>query len=222
MADTIMIIAAHPDDEVLGCGGTIARHVEQGDAVHVAWMTDGVGARGESAGRARAEREAARDKAIGILGVASSHAFDFPDNRMDHVSLLDIVKPLEGLMADIRPSTLYTHHHGDLNIDHRITYQAALTACRPYPGQLVREILAFEVMSSTEWFVEGKAFDPDVFVDISDHWPKKEAAMHAYRPEMRPSPHSRSVEHLDVLSRHRGMGMGMVRAEAFVLIRSLR
>lgn len=223
MAKTVLVVAAHPDDEVLGCGGTIARHAAQGDAVYVIHMTDGVASRNGVSAQELNDRNHAKALALQILGVKSSHSLDFPDNRMDSVALLDIVQPLEKLISEIRPCTIYTHHRGDLNVDHRLTYQAVMTVCRPQLGSTVREILTFEVMSSTEWAGPGQGtFEPNTFVDISGHWPKKSQALEAYLLEMRPSPHSRSIEHLDVLARHRGACVGMERAEGFELIRRLR
>lgn len=223
MSKTILVIAAHPDDEVLGCGGTIARHVAEGQVVQVIFMADGVGSRNGQGAPAMAERQAAKESALRILGVSSSHSLDFPDNYMDSMPLLDIVQPLEMLIHEIQPCTIYTHHHGDLNVDHRITHQAVMTACRPLPGSAIREILTFEVMSSTEWTnAEQHTFEPNVLVDITDHWSIKLKALESYTLEMRPAPHSRSIEHLDALARHRGACVGMDRAEGFRLIRGLR
>jgi LmbE family N-acetylglucosaminyl deacetylase len=223
MSKTVLVVAAHPDDEVLGCGGTIARHVAEGDAVHIVFMADGVGSRNGEVAQDLNKRNLAKKRALEILGVTSHHTLDFPDNRMDSLALLDIVQPLEKLVQLIQPCTVYTHHHGDLNVDHRLTHLAVLTVCRPLPRCSIREILAFEVMSSTEWAGPGKhSFEPNVFVDMSGYWLKKSAALKEYDLEMRPEPHSRSVPHLDALSKHRGACVGVERAEAFVLIRHLR
>lgn len=222
MSKTVLVVAAHADDETLGCGGTIARHVAEGDAVHVIFMADGVGSRNNEFGKDLDERNSARTLALKMLGVSFSHSLDFLDNRMDSLPLLDIVQPLEKLIGEIRPCTIYTHHYGDLNVDHRLTHQAVLTVCRPQPGSAIREILTFEVMSSTEWAGVGqRVFKPNTFVDISGHWPKKLHALEAYALEMRPAPHSRCIDHLDVLARHRGCCVGVERAEAFEMIRRL-
>jgi len=220
MSKKILVVAAHADDEVLGCGGTIARHVSEGDAVHVIFMADGVGSRGEDLSNQIKIRNCARDKAMEILGVDKWHALDFPDNRMDSVPLLDVVQALESIIEKVQPTRVYTHHHGDLNIDHRITHQAVMTACRPVPGSSVREILTFEVMSSTEWATPGLApFVPNAYVDISGYLPKKLEALAAYDVEMRPEPHSRSVAHIEALARHRGNCIGVDAAEAFEMVR---
>jgi len=223
MSKKILVVAAHADDEVLGCGGTIARHVAEGDAVHVIFMADGVGSRGDEQIAEFEARNQARDAALKTLGVIECHALDFPDNRMDSVPLLDVVQALDPIVRKIQPERVYTHHHGDLNVDHRVTHQAVLTACRPLPGSSLREILAFEVMSSTEWATPGFApFILNAFVDISAYLPKKLEALAAYELEMRPTPHSRSVGHIEALARHRGNSVGVDAAEAFELCRSIR
>lgn len=220
MSKSILVIVAHPDDEVLGCGGTIARHIAEGDTVNVAFMADGLTSRRDGVTSELQEREKARDEALDILGVSKFYALNFPDNRMDIVPLLDVVQELELIIEQVRPTRVYTHHHGDLNVDHRVTHQAVMTACRPVPGSGVREILTFEVMSSTEWATPGVApFVPNAFVDISEYLPKKLEALAAYKMEMRPMPHSRSVAHIEVLARHRGNSVGVEVAEAFEVVR---
>ena len=222
MNETVLIVAAHADDEVLGCGGTIARHVAEGDDVTIVFMTDGVGARSLSKPDSLQHRNKAREQSLKILGVADWHALDFPDNAMDSAPLLDIVKTLEPIIEKVKPTRVYTHHHGDLNVDHRITHQAVMTACRPLPGSTVRKILAFEVVSSTEWTAPNSApFVPNAFSDISEYLPKKLEALTAYSLEMRPEPHSRNIEHLRALAKHRGNCVSLQAAEAFEVIRLL-
>jgi N-acetylglucosamine malate deacetylase 1 len=223
MNKVVLVIAAHADDEALGCGGTMAKHAAQGDEVHVVFMADGVGSRGgelKVSLRARAE---ATKRAMTILNVKSWHALGFPDNRMDSLPLLDIVQPLETIISKIAPHTIYTHHHGDLNVDHRITHQATLTACRPVPGSPIREILTFEIMSSTEWSGLGLVpFLANLYVDISEYQQIKMHALDAYGLEMRPAPHSRSMEHLNCLAQHHGYCVGVRAAEAFMVMRMIR
>jgi LmbE family N-acetylglucosaminyl deacetylase len=133
------------------------------------------------------------------------------------------VKPIEYTIEKYHPEIVYTHHIGDLNIDHQITHRAVLTACRPQPGFCVKEIYAFEVMSSTEWFHSTMAlFSPNLFVNISDYWKVKENLLHAYSSEMHPPPHSRSIESLKNLARHRGSCVGVDFAEAFMVVRLMR
>lgn len=223
MSKSVLVVAAHADDEVLGCGGTIARHVDEGDSVHVVFMADGVKSRRMDGSDELKRRNQARDEALKILGVSECSALDFPDNRMDSMPLLDVVQALEPIIKQVQPARVYTHHHGDLNVDHRLTHQAVMTACRPVPGSSVREILTFEVMSSTDWATPGLApFVPNAFVDISDYLLKKLEALAAYDMEMRPVPHSRSVAHFEALARHRGNCVGIEVAEAFNLVRFLQ
>lgn len=223
---SILIVAAHPDDEVLGCGGTIAKLADQGAIVHVAFLADGVFARTGDAGAQQAElnaRRAAAQKACDILGVKSVSFGDFPDNRMDTVALLDIIKAVEELIVEHRPDTVFTHHSGDVNIDHRRIHEAVVTACRPQLGHPVKTLLCFEVPSSTEWQLPGSAsvFAPNWFVDISDTLKRKLDALNAYDTELRAWPHPRSVQGVEHLARWRGATVGVDAAEAFMLGRKL-
>lgn len=216
----ILVVAAHPDDEVLGCGGVIARHVAMGHDVHTVFMSNGVSSRTNASATDIEHRLKALKKAQCILGISSTVCFDFPDNQMDAVPLLAIVQKLEHTIEIIKPLIVYTHHHGDLNIDHRLTHQAVMTACRPVPGSSVREIYSFEIVSSTEWATSySTLFMPNVFVDITDHLKVKLAALEAYSSELRKIPHSRSIEHVATLAKHRGYCVGLEAAEGFMLTR---
>lgn len=222
MSETVLVVVAHADDEVLGCGGAIARHIALGDSVHVIYMADGVGSRVGFRERDVCDRGRARDEALAILGVNSWNTLNLPDNRMDSLPLLDIVQLIEPIIARIRPTKVYTHHWGDLNIDHRLTHQAVMTACRPLPSCSVCEILVFEVVSSTEWYSSIEApFTPNCYIDISSYLEKKCQALMAYSLEMRPEPHSRSLGHIASLARHRGYSVGLEAAEAFFIVRSI-
>lgn len=223
MNKIILIVAAHADDEVLGCGGTIARHVLEGDQVHLVLMADGVNAREGAMPDDLARRMAASEKAQKILGVSEVHCLGFPDNQMDDLPLLKIVQSLEPIIYGLAPSVIYTHHHGDLNVDHRLTQEAVMTACRPQPGCSVKQIYGFEVLSSSEWATpQQEPFMPILFVDISAQLAVKTRALEAYVEEMRPIPHSRSIEHAAVLAQHRGYSVGVEAAEAFVVYRMIR
>lgn len=226
MMKSVLILAAHPDDEVLGCGGTIAKLASQGVIVNVAFMADGVLSRDgntvELQEELRARRTAAQ-KAKDILGVQSISFADFADNRMDAVDLLDIIKIVEGLIDQYKPDTVFTHHAGDLNVDHRRVHEAVATACRPQRGHPVKRLLCFEVPSSTEWQLPGSApaFEPNWFVDISNSLDKKLAALDAYVAEQHEWPHPRSRQGIEHLAGWRGATVGVEAAEAFVLGRQL-
>lgn len=223
MSETILIVAAHPDDEALGCGGTIARHAAAGDRVEILFLTDGQGARGVDAAEQAAARRKMAEAAATALGAAAPHFEALPDNAIDTVPLLDVVRLIERRAADIRPSVVYTHHAGDLNIDHRIAQQAVLTAFRPQPGSSVRALYAFETPSATDYagYARPGGFAPNRFVNIEATWSAKRAALEAYAPEMRPAPHSRSFEAVEALARWRGASVGLPMAEAFEVLRDL-
>ncbi len=224
----ILIVAAHPDDEVLGCGGTIARHADDGDQVEVIIVAEGATSRKQYRNRAEARQELsclarAAQKASAILGAQRVELLDLPDNRLDSLERLDLIKQVEERIACHQPHVLYVHHAGDVNVDHRRLHEAVVTACRPTPGQPVRRLLSFEVASSTEWQPPGSAqpFQPNWFVDISAQWPRKREALAAYASEMRAWPHARSLEALEYLARWRGAQVGVEAAEAFCLLRQL-
>ena len=223
VSKTVLVVAAHTDDEALGCGGTIAKHVSQGDEVYAVFLADGVTSRPEASTEELEERNAAAAKAHRVLGIKKNYMLGLPDNRMDSVPLLDIVQKLEGVIDEVQPEVVYTHHSGDLNVDHRVTHQAVVTACRPVPGASVKEIYAFEVLSATEWNTPGVTpFIPNVFVDISNHLETKMEALAAYELEMRSEPHTRSLANARRLAEFRGSSVGVGAAESFVLVRSLR
>lgn len=222
MSRTVLIVAAHTDDEALGCGGTVAKHVDDGDTVHAVFMADGVTSRQDATDAEMEQRNSAAASAHRMLGIEQTYMLGFPDNRMDSVPLLDIVQRLEGILEKVKPEVIYTHHIGDLNIDHQITHKAVMTACRPVPGASVKEIYAFEVLSSTEWNTPGFLnFIPNVFVDISKHLEMKLKALQFYELEMRKEPHSRSKENALRLAELRGNTVGVKAAEGFSLVRAL-
>jgi LmbE family N-acetylglucosaminyl deacetylase len=223
---SVLILAAHPDDEVLGCGGTIAKLGREGAAVHVAFLADGVFSREGDPSTKQNEvnaREAAAEKACLTLGAKAVFFGKFPDNRMDSIALLDIVKVIESLVAEYRPDTVFTHHAGDLNVDHRRAHEAVVTACRPQKGSPVKRLLSFEVPSSTEWQLPGSAtaFAPNWFVDVSATLESKLAALDVYAAELRAWPHPRSRQGVEHLARWRGATIGVDAAEAFILGRQL-
>lgn len=218
----VLVVAAHPDDEVLGCGGTIAIHSDRGDEVHVLLLADGVSSRGAESDQLERRRSAAH-AAADVLGVGEIVLGDFPDNRMDDVPLLEIVKTIEKHVQQFKPQFVYTHSLGDLNVDHQLAHQATVTACRPMAGSSVRQVAAYEVLSSSEWASPqgGLPFVPRQFVDVSSVFDRKLKALDCYAEEMRPYPHPRSPEAVTALAVFRGASAGFERAEAFDVIRQL-
>ena len=225
---SVLVVAAHPDDEVLGCGGTIARLSGEGTEVDIAILGEGLSSRLDRRemvdAAALAGLHADARRAGEMLNARSVRVIGLPDNRFDELALLDVIKPVERLIAELAPDTIYTHHPGDLNIDHGITFRAVLTATRPVSGCVVRHIYAFEVASSTEWAFQqvAPAFHPNVFVDVRKTIEKKIKAMAVYESEARSFPHPRSADALRAQARRWGSVCDLEYAEAFQLIRSTR
>ena len=220
----VLVVVAHPDDEALGCGGTIRRLSDAGREVAVLYVADGVTSRGamsrqsEINHRRREATESAR-----ILGIKDTWFGDFPDNRLDEIGLLDLVQFVEKVMESYRPSGVLTHFPGDLNIDHQRVSQAVVTAGRPLSGCSIREIAYFETLSSTEWNInpDTDAFKPNLYVDISKELEFKIEAFSAYVSEVRSWPHPRSVESVRNLALWRGSSCGLGAAESFVIARQV-
>jgi len=211
----ILVVVAHPDDEVLGVGATLARHVSNGDDVHVLVAGEGPAARGGKS--VSNEAFAAAKEAAMELGTHPPELLGLPDNRLDTLPLLDVIQSIEAVIERVTPRVVYTHSGADLNADHRILHQAVVTACRPLPASLVRKLYAFETVSSTEWSTAamGASFRPTHFVGITAFWSKKLAALHCYESEMREFPHARSFEAIEAIARLRGSQSGLGMAEAF-------
>ncbi|MDC1382746.1 PIG-L family deacetylase [Candidatus Puniceispirillum sp.] len=222
MRKKILVVVAHPDDEVLGCGGSIARWSVEGHLVHVLVLADGVAARfknSEGFGDELNKRKCCAEDAAETMGVKKLKMLQMPDNQMDTLPLLEVVKSIEREILSFEPSLVLTHHSGDVNIDHRVVHQAVLAACRPLPRRSVKELMFFEVLSSTEWNTpaSSKVFSPNVFVDISDNLDTKCEALKRYDIECQNFPHPRSVDAVQHLARFRGTTIGVEAAEAFEL-----
>ncbi len=224
MPERVLVVAAHPDDESFGAGATLRRHVLGGDTVAVLFLTDGVGARHGVSGP---QRTAARN-ACGCLGVTELRFCDLPDQRLDGLPLIELIRPISDAIKEFRPSVVYTHHRGDSNQDHRSAFHATWVAARPVAGNPVNELLSYEVASSTEWGTPtaDAAFLPNVFVDVASVLEDKLIALEAYRDtfesELKPFPHPRSPEAVRALAQARGVSAGVAAAEAFVQMRRIQ
>ena len=232
----ILVLVAHPDDEVLGMGGTILRHAQKGDYIKVIYFTTGITSRRstdyrnntlyeQNEKKIKSTQKQIEDlrkdakKSCKILRVNDIEFYDFPDNEMDSIPLLKIIKTVEKEIAETKPDRVYTHHHHDLNIDHRIVFNAVLTACRPV-GSTVKELITFEVSSSTEWNYPTY-FNPNYFVNIKTQLSSKISAMQAYKNEIRNFPHPRSAKNLRNIAERWGSVSGNVASEAFEIIRKI-
>jgi LmbE family N-acetylglucosaminyl deacetylase len=232
----ILVLVAHPDDEVLGMGGTILRHAQKGDYIKVIYFTTGITSRRstdyrnntlyeQNEKKIKSTQKQIEDlrkdakKSCKILRVNDIEFYDFPDNEMDSIPLLKIIKTVEKEIAETKPDRVYTHHHHDLNIDHRTVFNAVLTACRPV-GSTVKELITFEVSSSTEWNYPTH-FNPNYFVNIKTQLSSKISAMQAYKNEIRNFPHPRSAKNLRNIAERWGSVSGNVASEAFEIIRKI-
>ena len=226
MSKRILIVAAHPDDEVLGCFGTVARLIKEGYQAYTLILGEGKTSRDEQ----RAVENNKDDievlntevqKANNAIGIKKVFIESFSDNRFDSVDLLDIVKVVSKVKDEVRPDMIFTHFENDLNIDHRITYQAVITATRPMQDECVQEIYSFEILSSTEWNYP-LSFSPDTYFDISDTIDLKIKAMKEYGSELRDYPHPRSLEGIELNAKYQGMRVGKKYVEAFKSVRVLK
>lgn len=223
-AKNILVVAAHPDDEVLGCGGTLARLSQEGKNIHILLLGEGPVARGsQSVADVKSASCKSAQKAARAMGSGQVYLAALPDNRFDTIALLDIVKIIENISEKIMPDIAFTHHAWDMNQDHRITHQAVMTAFRPLPDRPPVTLLGFEVLSSTEYTPAHTvpSFSPNVFVNITRTLDAKRKALEAYASEMRPWPHPRSFEAVAHLAALRGCACGCEAAEAFMLYRKV-
>lgn len=217
MKPTALVVAAHPDDESLGMGGTWFKLKSQGWNMVIIWMTNGASSREDANVDGRQQGV---QHAMGLLSADEVFHYDFADNKMDTVARLDIVKSIEVVIQSVQPQRIYTHSKSDLNIDHQIVHEAVMTAARPLPGSSVKSIFGFEVLSATHWQANAQ-FSPQWFVDIHEFMDKKKQLLTAYEDELRPYPHARSMKSIENLAMMRGAIMGLEYAEAFEVYRNL-
>lgn len=217
----VLVIAPHPDDEVLGCAGTIAKHVLNGNKIYVCIVTETYPPDWPTDDLMRRKEEVL--KADKLLGVRKTYFLGFPTVRLDTVPQKELNEKLTKVINQVKPELVYIPHRGDINQDHRLVFDAAMVAVRPKPGSLVRRVLSYEILSETEWGApfRDNVFIPNVYVDISETLETKLKAMSEYKSELKEYPHPRSLEAISALAKVRGSSIGVRAAEAFMLVREV-
>ena len=218
----VLVIAPHPDDEVLGCGGTITKYKKQEDKTYLCIVTRAYAP--DWSKKFMKNRSEEIKKVNKILGIQKTYFLDFPTVKLDTIPQKELNDALCDVIDKVKPDIMYIPHKGDLNKDHRLVFEASLVAARPQPNFSIKKILSYETLSETEWGAQlakeiNEVFIPNVYIDISDTIEDKLKAMSCYKKELRKSPHPRSLEAIRTLAKKRGSGAGIKFAEAFMLIR---
>jgi LmbE family N-acetylglucosaminyl deacetylase len=220
----ILVIAAHPDDEVLGMGGTIARLTDEGNDVHLLIVTDGSSSQYRDDPNLKSiidEKKRETAESSRILGIKSITYSNLPDMKLDSIPHVEVNKAIEEVVERLQPDTVYTHFWGDVNMDHQRVYQSTLVAVRPTANQSVHAVYCYSVPSSTEWspYIPTMVFMPNLFVSIEKYVEVKKTALSSYTTELRPYPHPRSIEYIQKQDEAVGLRGGMGPVERFVLLR---
>ena len=221
MKKNILVVGAHPDDELLGCGGTLLKHIKDKDQIYSIILGEGVTSRSSLRNISKDKNKLLNIKknaneANSLIGVKKLFFGDFPDNRFDDLNLIDIIKFIENIITIVKPNIVYTHFYDDLNIDHRITFKAVSTALRPYINKC--DLYCFETLSSTNFNPGASRFNPNCFIDISKQITIKIKALKKYKSEIKKYPFIRSDKNIKKLAEYRGMNAGMKYCEAFEII----
>lgn len=222
----ILVIAAHPDDEVLGMGGTIAKLVKEGNEVNILIVTDGSSSQYRDSSDLQKIIDDKKKETLAcakVMGVKDVYYGNLPDMQLDTIPHIQINQVIESAIYQLKPDAVYTHFWGDVNLDHQNVYKSTLVAVRPVMGQVVKELYCYCVPSSTEW-TPNKAdtmFMPNVFVDIIDVVEQKYEAFSKYSTELRDYPHPRSIQYLRETDKAAGLRVGLLCAEQFVLLRKI-
>ena len=217
----VVVVAAHPDDEILGAGATLAKHARAGDAVHAVVLAEGATSRYEEGMKESLHEAGAR--AARAIGFASIRFESLPDQRLETLPLIEVTQRVEAILEPLDPAVVYTHFSGDVNLDHGIVSRAVWTVCRPYRFPRIKRVAVFETPSSTEWGAphEGSVFRPNLFVDVAATLDAKIAAIECYESELRPYPHPRSARALRERAAFWGSVAGRAAVEPFMILREI-
>jgi LmbE family N-acetylglucosaminyl deacetylase len=225
MKKRVLVFAAHPDDEVLGCGGALAKLIDQGYLARSVFFTNGVSSRKKNTFKKNIlERRNNAIKVAKKLKCEAPTFYNFPDNALDSIPILNVIKKIEKEILDYKPNIIFTHYDKDLNVDHQIISKAVTTATRPVSKNYLETLLFFETLSSTEWTNSSieSAFVPNFFIDIENYILTKKNLMKEYKAELRNWPHPRSIKGIEILANYRGLMCGKKNAEAFVLSKNFK
>lgn len=215
----ILVIAPHPDDEILGCGGVIVKYSKKGDDIYLCIVTKAYTPDWTEEFLKNRPKEIA--EASKVLGIKKTYFLDFPTVKLDTIPQKELNDKLSKIINEVKPEIVFTCHMGDLNRDHRLVFEATLVATRPNSEHKIKKILSYETPSETEWGRQFKEFSPNVYEDISEEIEAKIEAMKIYKSELKEFPHPRSIEGIEVLAKKRGSEAGKNFAEAFILIREI-
>lgn len=225
--ERVLVISAHPDDEVLGMGGTIAKYASNGSEITLLIVTDGSTSQYRNDPNLEMiiqEKKEETRKSADILGIKEVVYGNLPDMKLDSVSHIEINNVIEQVIEKVHPSIVYTHFYGDINKDHRMVYESTLVACRPTSRQCVKKVFLYSVPSSTEWNVQinSAVFLPNWYEDISGTYAeKKYLALECYSKELRDYPHPRSIQYVKNADIVEGNRVGLQSSESFMLVRSV-
>lgn len=220
----VLVIAAHPDDEILGLGGTIAKHTSEGDEVHVLMVTEGASTQYKDRPEMIEQKKNEIFRVKNILNIADIHFINLPDMKLDTLAHIEVNNPIAKAIHQLRPEIVYTHFYGDVNKDHRVIFDSTMVAVRPSAEYSVKKVICFHTPSSTEWNIQQghTAFLPNMYVDISRFLDKKLKALDQYKSELRKYPHPRSLESIKILANYWGSHIGAEAAEAFMIVREIK
>lgn len=219
----ILVIAAHPDDEVYGMGGTIAKFSKLGHEIYTLIITEGCSSQYKEKKEIINIKKEEALRANQFLGVKKVLFGDLPDMMLDTIPHVIINKVIEDAIEEIRPEIVFTHHYGDVNKDHQLVYQSTMVAVRSTSIQCVKKVISYQVPSSTEWSEQIliNQFAPNIYVQIAEYIEQKENAIKIYNTELREYPHPRSLQYIEIWDTSIGLKVGIKRAEAFHLVKSI-
>lgn len=220
----VLVIAAHPDDELLGLGGTIAKHSSNGDEVHVLMITEGSSTQYKDQPDMIEQKKREITNVKNILRISDVHFVDLPDMKLDTLAHIDVNNPITKAVHKLQPEVVFTHFYGDVNKDHRVIFESTMVAVRPATNSSIKKVICYNTPSSTEWNIQQghTAFMPNMYVDITEFLDKKLEALHQYKSEMREYPHPRSPESVRIHANYWGNHIGVEAAEAFMIVREIR